>query len=159
MIDRQVFGREFSVLLERFGRAGEVGDELIRRYLEFLDSQLSTQEFELASRTIFEEDQFFPSPRRFVDVVKGNAKDLAERDWQHLQQLVRDNAGSLDSMSPTARAALKAAGGWAAVAFAADEFALRQAKRAFLDAHISQATAPSRPQIAAQEHLELGVAG
>ena len=51
MIDRATFTREFTLLLERFGR--DPHQLLTARYFEYLDQRLTTTEFEQAARTIF----------------------------------------------------------------------------------------------------------
>lgn len=152
-IDRNVFIREFSALLHHHGRTAN--DLVTQRYREFLNQHLTTEEFEQASKFILLEDQFFPTARRFVDVVKGNAKDVAAADWQKLLQLAQAGDSDISGLSAPAVAAMKAAGGWRAVAYAESEFALSQVRRAFIDAHTTQATQPARPQLEAQPVLEL----
>lgn len=148
MIDRHVFVREFAMLLDRFGR--EMSAPGIDRYRTFLNAQLTTSEFEAAARIIFEEDQWFPSPRRFVDAARGNAKELAESEWDNLLQQTRD-AHFHDSTPPrlteAGRAALKAAGGWSAVARAESDYSLNKTRNTFIAAYQDATTGPSRPQL------------
>lgn len=157
MIDRQIFQREFSLLFERFGRNPEnASDLLITTYLQFLDQHLKTEEFITAARHIFNEDRFFPSPRRFVDVIRGNAKENAERAWREVLQLAQAGSSDLSGLPAATRDAVKAAGGWRAIAYADSDYALSQARRAFHDAITTTPTPIAQGQLEAQTIEILG---
>lgn len=157
MIDRQIFNREFSLLFERFGRNPEtVSDLLITTYLQFLDQHLKTEEFVTATRQIFNEDQFFPSPRRFVDVIHGDPKQNAERAWQEVLQLAQAGNSDLSTLPPATRDAVKAAGGWRAIAYAENDFQLSQTRRAFHNAITPIPTTGTPKQLEAQTIEILG---
>lgn len=143
MIRKDVFYREFGLLFERFGRNAEaVSDVLVNRYLSYLNEHLSTEDFEVAAQQVFNEDQFFPSPRRFVDIIHGNAKQNAERAWQDVLQLAQAGESDLSGLPAATRDAVKAAGGWRAIAYAGNDFGLGQARRAFLDAYAARLAKP-----------------
>lgn len=133
MIDRRVFTREFTVLLERFGRAGDASEILIQRYLQFLDSELDTAEFEFAAREIFNRDQFWPSPLRFVEAARGNPTQLAGSEWDQLMIALKDNPAELP-VTDRGRAALKAIGGFRALMEATD-YSLEGLRKRFLGAY------------------------
>lgn len=150
-IDRTTFIREFSMFLDHHGK--KMNELIVQRYLEFLDQHLTTDEFVQACKFIILEDQFFPTARRIVDVVKGNAKDHAASDWQALLRLVQTGSSDISDLSAPAVAAMKAAGGWRAVAYAEGDYQLEQLRKRFLAAHQTQTTQPARPQLEAQPVL------
>ena len=69
MIDRRVFVREWTALCERFSRQHNAREA--SRYYEWLNSRLSTEDFELAARDLYARAEFFPRPEAFVEAVRG----------------------------------------------------------------------------------------
>lgn len=145
MIEKNTFIREFAMILDRFGR--EMGGPSIERYREFLNTELTTEEFQAAARIIFEEDQFFPAPRRFVDAIQGGLTELATSEWLQLLDLAQRNNSDLSSLTDTARAALKTAGGWTAVAHAQGEFGLERVRKRFIEGYQWARNRKSRPEL------------
>lgn len=139
-IDRSVFTREFTLLLERFGK--DPHPLMTARYFEWLDARLNTQQFEQAARTIFAEDTYWPAPIRFLHAAKGDPAQLARQEWDALLQAAAK--GELAPLSEAGKAALRALGGWARVAYA-NEGALPSLRKAFLESYTGQ-TAPN-PQM------------
>lgn len=154
-IDRNIFIREFSMFLDHHGK--KMNDLIVQRYLEFLDAHLTTEEFVQASRFIILEDQFFPTARRFVDVVRGSGKQQAAAEWQQVLKLAQAGNPDLSSLSPAGRAAVKAAGGWRAIAFAEGDYQLDRARKAFTEAFEIETQAPALPAIASTPRPELEV--
>jgi len=135
MLDRVVFLREMALLADRFGR--DVSPEVIGRYFDTLRERLGTSEFEVAARFVFDHDSFWPSPARFVEVVRGNAREDAEREWQVLvDSCARGDRGVL--LSPDGAAAMRLAGGWNAVAFAGGDRDLASRRREFITAFVAR---------------------
>lgn len=141
-IDRTVFTREFTLLLERFGK--DPHQLMTARYFEYLDARLTTPQFEQAARIIFAEDQFWPAPIRFIHAAKGDPHQLARQEWDEL--LTAAAQGQLANLSPAGQRALRAVGGWRSIAFAQDG-ALPTLRRAFLDSFTTNDTNPQRPQL------------
>jgi hypothetical protein len=141
MLSKVVFLREMAMLADRFGR--DVSPEVIGRYFDTLRERLSTEEFEAAARFVFDHDSFWPSPARFVEVVRGNAKEDAEREWQTLVNAC--SRGDRDVLlSPEGAAAMRAAGGWNAVAYAGCERDLAVRRREFITSFTAQRDAQER---------------
>lgn len=152
MLDDVVFAAEMTLLEDRFSRRPLTTETKVR-YYEFLSQHLTTEEFQVAARVIFDRDQFWPSPQRFVDAVHGNAKQLANAEWVTLLEHMRDGARDLTGISATGHAALRVAGGFKALLHAESDFALNQVRNAFLDAYEaareSKSAAPVLPEAAA----------
>ena len=141
MLSKTVFLREMAMLADRFGR--DVSPEVIGRYFDTLRERLSTEEFEASARFVFDHDSFWPSPARFVEVVRGNAKEDAEREWQMLLSACsRGDRGVL--LSPEGAAAMRAAGGWNAVAYASGDHQLGSRRREFITSFTAQRDAQER---------------
>lgn len=129
-IDRTVFTREFTLLLERFGR--DPHPLMTQRYFEYLNARLTTSEFETAARKIFAEDQFWPAPIRFVHAAKGDPQQLARQEWDALIEKAANN--ELAQLSNAGKKALRALGGWPTVAYA-DQGRLPSLRKAFLESY------------------------
>lgn len=142
-IDRSVFTREFTLLLERFGR--DPHPLMTQRYFEYLNAHLDTTQFEVAARAIFAEDAYWPAPIRFLHAAKGDPAQLARQEWD---RLLEDAAkGQLAPLSEAGKAALRALGGWATVAYA-DQGRLPSLRKAFLESYGDQGqTAPAPDQL------------
>lgn len=151
MLDRTVFTREMTLLHERFGRT--VNAQVIARYYDTLSRELTTVEFERAARVIFDEDQFWPAPARFRDAARGgNPKELAGAEFERLVAACRAGSTDVGFLTPAGVAAMKAAGGWRAIAYAESDAKLAAAKRAFTNAWLDATEtaslglpAPTRP--------------
>lgn len=137
-IDRTTFTREFTLLLERFGKDPHA--LMTARYFEYLNARLTTPEFETAARRIFEEDQFWPAPVRFLHAAKGDPQQLARQEWDAL--IERAAKSELAELSDNGKRALRALGGWAAVAYA-DQARLPSLRRAFLESYTSTGAEPA----------------
>jgi hypothetical protein len=82
MIDETMFAQEIELLCERFNRVPS--QPVIVRYYEFLEARMTTTQFQEAAIAIFNQDQFWPSPQRFIDCVFGNLDDQASLEWSKL---------------------------------------------------------------------------
>lgn len=133
MLDRSVFTREFTLLLERFGRDPHA--LMTARYFEYVSRHLTTEQFEAAARLIFEEDQFWPAPARFVHAAVGDPKQVASDAWSRL--LAAASSGKSDSLGPEVIATLRRSGATFRDVELAGEYRLRELERAFVDAYQS----------------------
>lgn len=151
-IDRTVFTREFTLLLDLFGR--EPHPLLTNRYFAFLDARLDTEAFERACQVIFEQDKFWPAPARFVDAARGGTpRELADAAFAEVLQLAeRGEFPPLATFPAPVRAALKAAP-MREIAYADANGKLPSLQRAFTAAYASaletQPDAGERPALAA----------
>jgi hypothetical protein len=131
MLDRHVFVREMTLLHDRFGRTPN--EHVIGRYYDTLRDRLTTAEFEQAARFVFDQDSFWPAPARFIELAQGNARDDAEREWTALvDSCARGDRNVL--LSPEGAAAMRAVGGWNAVAYCEGDRNLDSKRRAFVAA-------------------------
>ena len=132
MLDRGAFLREMGLLAERFGRS--VSEPVIARYFDALRVALTTPEFVAAARVIFDHDAFWPAPARFVELARGNPRDDAEREWRRLvDACARADRNVL--LSPEGAAAMRAAGGWNAVAYCEGDVNLDRKRGLFVRAY------------------------
>lgn len=141
-IDRAAFTREFTLLLERFGR--DPHPLMTQRYFEYLNAHLDTPAFERAARQIFEQDQFWPAPARFVDLARGGStKELANTAWAEALRLAeRGEYPPLEALPAPVRAALKATP-LREIAYADNEAKLARLKREFTSAYAAALDAPT----------------
>lgn len=132
-INPEVLAGELEILVNRF-HGHRLLDVTLDRYAEYIETHLTEAEFVRACRIIFENDQYWPSPARFVEAVHGNVRELAAEAWADVQLAIKAGRTDIEYLSPAGRQALRAAGGWQAVYAAPSEVALDRARRAFLEA-------------------------
>jgi hypothetical protein len=133
VLEKRVFLREMGMLADRFGR--QVSEPVVLRYFEILSGALSTADFERAAFVIFREDQFWPAPARFVEAARGgNPRELAGAEWERLLASCAAGDPAVAFLSPAGLAAMRAAGGWRAIAFCEGESKLNGLRRAFVSA-------------------------
>lgn len=136
MLDKRVFLRELGMLAERFGRT--ISEPVMLRYFESLSRELTTPEFEHAARVIFDEDQFWPSPRRFVEAVHGSVKERGNEAWALALKCASAGAPLPElpagENAVAVRAAVRAVGGLRQLG-STHEAGLRSVRADFLDAY------------------------
>lgn len=154
MLDDVVFAAEMTLLEDRFSRRPLTTETKVR-YYEFLSEHLTTQEFQAAAREIFNRDQFWPSPSRFVEAVRGNPKQLAASEWQQLVDQMRSNSHDPTVLSDAGRNALRAAGGFKMLLHAESDFALNQVRKEFLEAFQLAVELPARKAAQLPDALNL----
>ncbi len=128
MISEELFLKEISVLESRFGRSLE--NAVFEGYYQFLNEKLSNDQFSAACRRVFAEEDFFPSPAKFVEKVKANTEDLAVLEWERVC-VAAQNQSPLQ-LSPAGERALKGVGGLSAVGYADIEFGIPRLRKEFL---------------------------
>lgn len=148
-LDKRVFLREMAVLAELFNRP-QLSDPLIARYYEYLNTRMTTDEFEAAARRIFEEERYWPAPITFLHAAKGDPQLLAREEWDRL--LTQAAQGQLAELSAAGRKALAALGGWPRIAYA-QEGALPSLRKAFLESYTTDDHTPPIPQLQAATEI------
>jgi hypothetical protein len=109
VIDKSIFGREMTLLADRFNR--DISKPVIARYFEFLNAHLATDEFVAAARVVFDHDQFWPAPVRFLEAAGVDPKSEADAAWElSLSEARRGIARPLSEYDPGHAAALSAVG-------------------------------------------------
>lgn len=152
MLDKRVFLREMAMLAERFGR--QVSEPVMLRYYEILSGALTTEAFQRAAFEVFRDDQFWPAPARFLDAARGgNPKELAGAEWERLVAACREGKTDVSFLTPAGATAMRAAGGWRAIAYAEGESKLATLKRAFTAAWLdaTPGAAPGLPSPRVEE--------
>jgi hypothetical protein len=127
-LDRRAFIREMTLLEERFNR--QHSDQVLARYYDTLSAKLTTSEFEAAARHVFDNDQFWPAPARFVDLAHGSSDAQARSEWSALISAAA--RGERARLTPEGEAALMAIGGWHEVAYADTDRKLPRLERSFV---------------------------
>lgn len=130
MIDKDVFLKEMSLLEARFGRTIE--DAVFNGYYEILSEKLDNQQFSAACKRVFAEEDFFPSPNKFLQKVQANTEDLAVLEWEWILRASASGHSFIGGLTPTAEKALKAIGGLRAVGMADLEFAIPRMRKEFI---------------------------
>jgi hypothetical protein len=145
MLTKATFAKWMATLHARFARAEN--QHVINLYYDTL-KHLTDTDFERAARIIFDEDAFWPPPARFRDAARGgNPNELANAEWERLLAACRAGNSDISYLTPAGVTAMRAAGGWRAIAYAESDTKLSAAKRAFTSAWIdaSNQTTPALP--------------
>jgi hypothetical protein len=135
MLTKTLFAKWMTTLHKRFSK--DADQHVVELYYEHL-SQLSDAEFETAAKSIFTNDEFWPAPKRFIDLARGTTKDAANREWALLiDACTRNNTNP--PLSPAGILAMRRAGGWREIAYAEGPNKQEQLKRLFLAAYETDA--------------------
>ena len=131
MIEREVFTREMALLAERFTRT--LSAPVAARYYETLSANLTTLEFAVAARILFDEETFWPAPARFIEAVKPSGEAAAQDEWEKLLEAIRKNTRA--ELSEAGLYALKNVGGTWRIGQSHEVDQLPFIKREFLEAY------------------------
>lgn len=118
MIDKSAFRDVWAVLEERFGK--EHSGPTRAMYYQSLSEKLSTEEFKVAARRLFDSAEFFPKPDDFVEEVRGDTETRALKSWETVDQVVRGFA-SRDELTDEAERTVKLMGGMRQLRMTRDE--------------------------------------
>lgn len=130
MIDAPVYARLMAKMVDRFNR--RASETMLRDYFDLLSARLSTADFEHAVGVIYVQDDYFPSPRRFLEVAGKDAKGVAARAWEEALALARKGE-TRPPEDPALAAGVRALGGLAAIG-RTDERSLAFRRGDFVDA-------------------------
>lgn len=132
MIDKKIFVQEMAVLCDRFGR--ELTQPVLDRYYESLSEKLNTQQFKTASKSIFIEEEFFPSPQKFFQKVLANTEDLAVLEWERVLNAAAQANYDIE-LTEAGKKAVRALGGISAIGRADLEFAVPRIRKEFIQSY------------------------
>ncbi len=80
MIDNLVFVRGVQLLSSHFDRF--LLPEVVALWKAYLDQRLTTEQFEVAVKSVLLESRFFPTAKELVEVVRGDAEANALCEWE-----------------------------------------------------------------------------
>lgn len=133
MIDRKVFTERWVVLLERFGRAGELTPtrkKVMMEYLEFLDAHLTTEQFVYAAKEIFNDEVYFPTPRKFVETAAGVTDNQLKAYWNEVLEVsTRYGTQGFNRLPEPLQDALRGTELWRRLNHAEGDFQRREVRR------------------------------
>ena len=141
MLSKNVFIKSMAILHARFNR--EHNQQVIALYYDALKG-LDDAGFQRAARHIFTNDEYWPTPKRFIELATGNTKEDAINEWHILLESCAKNNMN-PALSPVGIAAMRAIGGWREVAYAEGEHKQGQLKRAFLESYQAQTARAQLP--------------
>jgi hypothetical protein len=136
VIDDITFAGEMTILQDRFGRR-DITSETLARYYDYLSPRMNTETFTVAAREIFNRDTFWPSPLRFLEVLKGNPKALADDAWSRL--IAAASKGAHPLLSDIEERALSAVGGFREIMYAEGNYKQDQLRKQFVGAYAREA--------------------
>ena len=142
MIDKTAFAAEMTILQDRFNRR-DMTPETVARYLDFLNPLMTTEEFCVAAREVFNRDTFWPSPQRFLEVMRGEPRVIAQASWERLLGGARQ--GKLPDLSDVERDALKVVGGFVAIERCESPYRLGELRKAYERELAERLASPSHP--------------
>lgn len=134
MLTKAVFIKSMATLHARFARAEN--QQVIALYYDSL-KELNDADFQRAARHIFDNDEFWPTPKRFIELANGNTREHAINEWHTLIEACAKNNLN-PALSPAGIAAMRAIGGWREIAYAEGETKQASLRRAFLEAYDAQ---------------------
>jgi len=130
MIESGMFLECLSLLSNHYSR--QLQPEVIRIWKDYLDSQLSTEQFHQAVKQILLESRFFPTAKELVEMVKGDAETQAMHEWELcIKAAARNDREVMAQLSTPGQSALHLVGGLYKLGLATEED-LRWLKKEFV---------------------------
>ncbi len=109
MIDQDVFNIEWAVICERCNR--DPSQVLAARYYQALSPRMTTEEFRVAARVVFEEREFLPRPVDFIEAIRPSVEAEALVQWELCEQVMAGSTKALERMSPAGKRTVQLLGG------------------------------------------------
>ncbi len=109
MIDQDVFNIEWAVICERCNR--DPSQVLAARYYQSLSPRMTTDEFRVAARVVFEECEFLPPVAAFIAAIRPSVEAEALEQWELCEHVMGGSKQALMRMSPTGRRTAQLLGG------------------------------------------------
>ena len=109
MIDQDVFNIEWAVICERCNR--DPSQVLAARYYQSLSPRMTTDEFRVAARVVFEECEFLPPVAAFIEAIRPSVEADAMEQWELCEHVMSGSTTALERMSPAGRRTVGLLGG------------------------------------------------
>lgn len=110
MITPQVFSVGLTLLCTHYDR--QLQPEVVRIWKEYLDSQLTTEQFQQAIKITILESRFFPTAKELVEAVKGSGEVQAREEWNTcIKAAARADNRMVANLSEQGKFALQSIGG------------------------------------------------
>jgi hypothetical protein len=154
MLTKTVYAKWMAMLHARFARSQN--EHVIALYYDTL-KELNDTNFERAARHVFDNDQYWPTPKRFIELANGNTREDAINEWHLLLQACATN-NTTPALTPAGISAMRAIGGWREVAYAEGEHKQGQLKRAFLESYQAKTEYAQLPSSSSDELILTEVA-
>ncbi len=132
MIEQQVFLNGITLMSNHYDR--KLAPSVLGIWKEYLDTALTTEQFQQAIKTVILESRFFPTAKELVEAIKGDPEVQALEEWELcVKASARGEYGVIDSLTPQGKFALRAVGGVSELG-RINQDSLRWAKKEFISA-------------------------
>ncbi len=132
MIEQQVFLNGITLMSNHYDR--KLAPSVLGIWKEYLDTALTTEQFQQAIKTVILESRFFPTAKELVEAIKGDPEVQALEEWDLcVKAAARAEYSIAESLTPQGKFALRAVGGVSELG-RIDQDSLRWAKKEFVSA-------------------------
>jgi len=132
MIEQQVFLSGITLMSNHYDR--KLAPSVLGIWKEYLDTALTTEQFQQAVKMTILESRFFPTAKELVEAIKGEPEVQALSEWDLcVKAAARAEYGVADSLTPQGKFALRAVGGVSELG-RINQDDLRWAKKEFISA-------------------------
>ncbi len=132
MIDQQTFLTGITLMSNHYDR--KLAPSVLGIWKEYLDTALTTEQFQQAVKMTILESRFFPTAKELVEAIKGEPEVQALSEWDLcVKAAARAEYGVADSLTPQGKFALRAVGGVSELG-RINQDSLRWAKKEFISA-------------------------
>jgi hypothetical protein len=114
MIDQKVLTTKLLLIAKHFQK--DLLPEVMSVWAEYLNAELTTDEFEQAVKEVILHSRFFPTAGEFVEKIKGNKEAQAIREWQSVVTAAAGREEAIAYLSTRGKVALQAVGGLRVIA-------------------------------------------
>jgi hypothetical protein len=110
-IDKSVFAELFNALAEYYNR--KASPPIAKAWYRAIGNQLTTEQFQDAFEQVVCSEEFMPTPKKFLELVKGSPESNALDEWEKcLAAAARGESSVVSELSASGQFALRSIGGF-----------------------------------------------
>lgn len=152
-IDKAVFTELLDALTEYYNR--KMSPAIAKAWYKAIGNKMTTEQFQSAFEQIIFSEKYMPTPKDFLELIKGNSQLIALEEWEKcLVAACRADTEVVYSLSAAGQTALRAVGGLHALGMA-DEKDNRWMQKKFVEVWLTVPDNQQRALPAANEPVVL----
>ena len=133
MIDQKVLTSRLPLIAKHFQK--DLLPEVMAVWGEYLNQELTTEEFDQAAKEILLHSRFFPTAGEFVEKVRGGKEAQAIKEWQNVLHASAGREEAIAYLSSRGKVALHAVGGLRTIGLA-EERSRERLEKSFIAVYV-----------------------
>ncbi len=109
-VDKAVFTELLDALTEYYNR--KMSAPVAKAWYKAIGNQMTTEQFQEAFERVILNEEYMPTPRKLLELIKGNSEELSLDEWEKcFLAASRGDREVVSSLSPAGQFALRSVGG------------------------------------------------